>query len=128
MYSGTGSKILNFQNTFDSACDEIRLEIPSRKFLLNPNLNEIVVEITGNQFQVIHYSVTNLFELIIFLLKETHLYWSVSRSRQLSHLVRAHMNFRPIYSPSLKDTYQSFVEFFFQFHCEISIKSCCNGV
>ena len=32
-----------------------------------------------------------------------HGYWSASSSRQLSHLVRAHMNFRPIFSPSLKD-------------------------
>ena len=31
----------NFQNTFDSACDEIRLEIQSRKLLWNSNLNGI---------------------------------------------------------------------------------------
>jgi hypothetical protein len=30
-------QILNFQNTFDSACDEIILEIQSRKFLLKSN-------------------------------------------------------------------------------------------
>ena len=30
-------------------------------------------------------------------------YWSASSSRQLSHLARAHANFRPILSPSLKD-------------------------
>jgi hypothetical protein len=30
-------QILNFQNTYDSACDEIILEIQSRKFLLKSN-------------------------------------------------------------------------------------------
>jgi len=34
-------QILNFQNTFDSPCDEIRLEIQSRKYLRKSNLNEI---------------------------------------------------------------------------------------
>jgi len=31
----------NFQNTFDSACDEIRLEIQSRNLLWNSNINGI---------------------------------------------------------------------------------------
>jgi hypothetical protein len=36
-----GVQILDFKNTFDSVCDEIRLEIQSRKFLRKHNLNEI---------------------------------------------------------------------------------------
>ena len=40
---GTGSdaNILNFQNTFVSACDKIRQEIQGRKFLQKSNLNKI---------------------------------------------------------------------------------------
>ena len=38
-----GVTFLNFlKNTFDSDCDEIRLEAQSRKFLRKSNLNEIV--------------------------------------------------------------------------------------
>jgi hypothetical protein len=38
----SGGQILNYQNTFDRVCDEIRMKI-DRKFLRNPtfNLNEI---------------------------------------------------------------------------------------
>jgi hypothetical protein len=39
----TGVRFLNFQkNTFDSDCDEFRLETQSRKFLQRSNLNEII--------------------------------------------------------------------------------------
>jgi hypothetical protein len=39
----TGVRFLNFQkNTFDSDCDEFRLETQSRKFLRRSNLNEII--------------------------------------------------------------------------------------
>jgi hypothetical protein len=34
-------QIFNFQNTFDRACDEIRLEIQSRNCRRMSNLNEI---------------------------------------------------------------------------------------
>jgi hypothetical protein len=37
------SNLQNFQNTFDSACEEIKLETQSRKFLQKSNLNEISI-------------------------------------------------------------------------------------
>jgi hypothetical protein len=36
-----GGTIWNFRNTFDRSCDEIRLDIQSRKSLRKSNLNEI---------------------------------------------------------------------------------------
>jgi hypothetical protein len=39
----TGGQILNFQNTFDMACDEIRIGDADRKFLWKPNVNEISI-------------------------------------------------------------------------------------
>jgi len=36
-----GGNIWNFQNTFDRSCDEIRLDIQSKKCLRKSNLNEI---------------------------------------------------------------------------------------
>ena len=37
----TKGKILNFQNTFASACEEIRLEIKTKKYIRKSNLYKI---------------------------------------------------------------------------------------
>jgi hypothetical protein len=42
----TLGQILNFQNIFDRACEEIRLEIQIKNFLQKFNLNEISLVVT----------------------------------------------------------------------------------
>jgi hypothetical protein len=40
---GLGLNLLNFKNTFVSACNDIRVDIQNRKFLLKSSLNEITL-------------------------------------------------------------------------------------
>ena len=40
---GLGLNLLNFKNTFVKACNDIRVDIQNRKFLLKSSLNEITL-------------------------------------------------------------------------------------
>jgi hypothetical protein len=57
----TGGQNLNFQNTFDSPCDEIRLELQSRKYLRKSNLNEIKKTLCSTKYIQIKFK-----EFVVF--------------------------------------------------------------